>query len=97
VFVNPKTYGILYKKNNKEIIRMKGYNNDQIKFSQLKEKFYAEEIIRIEDFLYLKKSNFYLENVIIEKIFDLDNYDKRVFIENKRNTKPLFYKNFIYF
>jgi hypothetical protein len=97
VFVNPKTYGILYKKNNKEIIRMKGYNNDQIKFSQLKEKFYAEEIIRIEDFLYLKKSNFYLENIIIEKIFDLDNYDKRVFIENKKNTKPLFYENFIYF
>jgi hypothetical protein len=97
VFVNPKTYGVLYKKNNKEIIKMKGYNNDQIKFSQLKEKFYAEEIIRVEDFLYLKKSNFYLENILIEKIFDLDNYDKRVFIENKKNTKPLFYENFIYF
>lgn len=97
VFVNPKTYGVVYAKDNKESIKMKGYNNDKIKFSELEKKFYNAEKIKIEEFFYLKKHNFSLENIITEKVFDLNNYDKRIFIDNKKSTKPFFYSDFQYF
>jgi hypothetical protein len=76
---------------------MKGYNNDKIKFYELEQKFYNNEKIKIEEFFYLKKHNFSLENIITEKIFDLNNYDKRIFINNKKNTKSFFYRDFKYF
>lgn len=97
VFVNPKTYGVIYTKNNKESIKMKGYNNDTIKFHDLKKKFYNKEEIKVEEFFYLKKHNFSLKNIITEKIFDLNNYDKRLFSEDKKKTKSFFYKDFRYF
>lgn len=96
VFVNPKTYGVIYAKKEKESIKMKGYNNDKIKFHELEQKFYNNEKIKVEDFFYLKKNNFSLENIVTEKVFELGNYDKRIFINSKRDTKPFFYKDFGY-
>ena len=75
---------------------MKGYNNDRINFIELKEKFYNNGKIGIENFLYLRRSNFSLENITTEKIFDLNKYDKRKFVKNKKETQSLFYKDFLY-
>ena len=97
VFINPKTYGIIYKKNSKELVKMKGYNSSEIKFNELKKNFYKNEDIKTENFFYLKRHNFCLENANIEKVFNLNKYDKRVFINNKSKTRALIYKNFEYY
>jgi hypothetical protein len=84
-------------KNNKETIKIKGYNNNNITFNELKDKFYKDELLKINSYFYIKKSNFNLESLFIEKRFNLSNYDKRVFTEDKKNTKPIFFKNFVYY
>lgn len=95
VFVSPKTYGLLYK-NNEESIKMKGYNQNKISFNELKFKFYNNDKITINDYFTIQKSQFNLKGLLSTKNFDFYRYDKRVFIDNKKNTKPLIYKNFIY-
>jgi hypothetical protein len=76
---------------------MKGYNSDEIKFNELKKNFYKNGDIKIENFFYLKRSDFCLENLYTEKVFSLNKYDKRVFMNNKSETRALIYKNFEYY
>lgn len=95
VFVSPKTYGIIYQ-NNKQIIKMKGYNKKDIDFYDLKKKFYDNEDIEFENLTFLRKCDFNLQNINIKKKFNLNNYDKRIFIDNKKETIPLYYRDFNY-
>jgi hypothetical protein len=76
---------------------MKGYNNSSISFNNLKEKFYKDEDMKIESFFSIKKSNFVLEKSISDKIFNISLYDKRTFINNKKETIPINYKDFVYY
>jgi hypothetical protein len=75
---------------------MKGYNQNKISFNELKFKFYNNDKITINDYFTIQKSQFNLKGLLSTKNFDFYRYDKRVFIDNKKNTKPLIYKNFIY-
>lgn len=96
VFIAPKSYGIKYK-NNKEVIKMKGYNQKNILFNSLKEQFYEEKNhIKIKKYSYIEKKNFNLSEKIIEKNFNINNYDKRKFVSNKKNTVPYTYIDYLY-
>lgn len=95
VFVNPKTYGILYPDNTQNV-KMKGLNDNAITFLELKEKFYLNGNFETHNFLYLSKKELLLKNTIIKKKFDLQNYDKRKFIHHKTDTIPYTYENFNY-
>jgi hypothetical protein len=75
---------------------MKGYNQDKISFKELKFKFYNNDTISINDYFTIQKSQFNLKGLLSTKNFDFCKYDKRTFIDNKKNTKPLVYKNFVY-
>ena len=95
VFLNPKTYAVIYK-NGKEIIKMKGYNQNNIKYSYIEEKFYSDEKIEVDKYSYIKKADLNLKMLEQKKMFDLSKYDKRKFSSDKKQTYPLVYKNFQY-
>lgn len=92
VFINPKTYGVLYE-NKKEIIKMKGASPNKINFSKLKEKFYKNENIVVEDYTCISIKNFKAQEIKLDKTFFLGNLDKRKFIDNKKRTLPFIYEN----
>lgn len=88
-FINPKTYGILYKKNNKESIKIKGLNEKNISFYDLKKKFYDNEVLNINKFSFIDKKDLTVKTSITEKIFDLSKYDKRIFNKDKKETTAI--------
>lgn len=85
-FINPKSYGII-KKNNEELIKIKGLNQKNITFDFLKNKFYKNETLIIENFKFLEKKDLILKSITSEKRYDLSLYDKRKFSKDKKNTK----------
>jgi hypothetical protein len=90
VFISPKSYSILYS-NGDEITKIKGYDQNKIKFSDLKENFYiVSDPINIEDNIILNKRNLIIKKTNRAKIFNFNNYDKRFFVEDKKNTKALY-------
>jgi len=97
VFISPKTYGIVYKKKEKESIKIKGYNSSNIDFINLKKKFYENKDIEVNDFFYIKKSDFSLKNFIINKKYWISKYDKRIFLYNKKETRALNFLDYVYF
>jgi hypothetical protein len=78
------------------VVKMKGYNQKNITYDEIHREFYKNNKIIIKNFNYIEKKNLRLTNKTIEKAFDLAKYDKRVFINNKKDTIPLLYKNFEY-
>lgn len=86
VFISPKTYAT---KNQKEVIKIKGISYKNINFDELKTKFYNAENICFNDQLIFRKTNFDLKQLYINKFIFVDNYDKRKFINNKKDTEPL--------
>ena len=94
--MSPKSYA--YITNEEEIVKIKGFNNKYIKFNTIKENFYKnEKFINVEEEFRLYKKNLILKKQIESKKLDIQNYDKRIFSENKKETFPLTKKNdFIY-
>lgn len=86
VFISSKTYAT---KGKEEIIKIKGINEKNLTFEEIKEKFYKNEKIEFKNQLNFRKKNLNLKQFYISKEILLDNYDKRVFTENKKSTKPL--------
>jgi len=75
---------------------MKGYNQNNIKYSYIEEKFYSDEKIEVDKYSYIKKADLNLKMLEQKKMFDLSKYDKRKFSSDKKQTYPLVYKNFQY-
>lgn len=94
VFIASKTYAL--KINDREIIKIKGANNFSTSFNEIKEGFYNNTNLNIKNFSYIDKSSLELIENKISKIFNLSTYDKRIFILNKKFTRPLNYKNYEY-
>jgi hypothetical protein len=95
VFLSSKTYGVKYK-NGLESIKIKGFDNKHLNFDELKNNFYSEEIdIKIKENTYISKKNMEMFNIKNIKKLSLKNYDKRKFINNFKNTEPLFLNNYI--
>jgi hypothetical protein len=95
VFIAPKTYG--YKINNESIIKIKGASHTNISFEDLKAAFYKnEEFTTISNLFVIYKHNFLLKSELESKRFALNYYDKRKFVDDKKNTKPFFFDNFVY-
>jgi len=86
VFISSKTYGLKYK--NTEEIKIKGFNDENIKFNELKNKFYTESSIKTNQ-NYLDRKNIEIMSKKIIKDLNLSNYDKRKFSKDKKNTRPL--------
>lgn len=87
-FIAPKTYA--YKHNNIETIKIKGISTKNIKFNEIKHKFYeSNQNITFENQLFFKKKNFDIRQLYINKNIKLDEYSKRTFINDKKDTTPL--------
>jgi hypothetical protein len=89
VFIGPKFYAFK-DENNKDIIKIKGISKNDYNFNQLKNLFYAnKESIFYNSQLNFRKKKYELKQTYIKKIISLNKYDKRIFTENKKNTRPL--------
>jgi len=89
IFLSSKTYGIKYK-NNLESIKIKGFDNKNINFEELKSSFYSNELeIKVNDNRYISKKNMEMFTVKNIKKLSLKNYDKRKFINNFKETEPI--------
>lgn len=88
VFIGSKTYGIILK-NNKKFIKIKGVTEPQISFEDLKKKFYenVESIQQITPVFKKRDCQINVDHTI--KIISLNSYNKRLWFDNKTNTKPL--------
>lgn len=86
VFIAPKTYAL---RNDLDTIKIKGVNTKKISFDDLKKKFYKDENILFDDQLNFRKSDFSLKQFYTFKNIILTAYDKRKFVDHKKNTIPL--------
>lgn len=86
IFIAPKEYALKY--NDRKIIKIKGISkNIDINYDEIKEMFYSNKILEIKNNTqYLKKIS--IEYRMIDKIINLTKYDKRTFINNKKETIP---------
>jgi hypothetical protein len=87
VFISPKTYGLQSKK---EEIRIKGIRVGDLCFNNLKSDFYAGADILFNNQLFLKKSDFNLKQLYVDKKINVSNYNKRIFSANKKTTGPIY-------
>lgn len=90
VFIAPKQYGVIYK-NNKEVIKIKGFDVKNISFIDLKYSFYNN--INIKKNIYILHKIINLKYEKIEKIIKMNTYDKRNWDEKMKTTTPLLFKN----
>jgi hypothetical protein len=82
--------------NDSESIKIKGFDNKYVNFNDLKNKFYSDEYdMKINENNSISKKNMKLFNIKINKKLSIKNYDKRVFIDNYKNTRPLFLDKYI--
>jgi len=90
VFISPKSYSIIYN-NGDEITKIKGYDQNKIKFRELEKNFYyGINNIELEDNKMIDKKDIKLKFIKKKKILNLNNYDKRIFKKNKKETIPLY-------
>jgi hypothetical protein len=57
----------------------------------MEEKFYSKKNIT-QYVSTISKKHFFLKYEIIEKILNLNDYNKRIFSKNLKETDPIFYK-----
>lgn len=86
VFAMPKTYALKYS-NNKEIVKIKGFNTTP-SFDDFKEKFYKKEDITTKNIEWNKK-DFLIKTIEREKNTNLYGLDKRKWDADLKNTSPL--------
>lgn len=88
IFISSKTYALKFY-DNTELIKIKGINIKDIKFDDLKYKFLNNEPhINLINNQFTKK-NLSLEHFLISKTINLQNYNKRIWINNKLDTIPI--------
>lgn len=88
VFITSKFYYL-----EEEGIKLKGINKNTYSFSEIKNKFYAtEKKIMFDQQLKFNKTNFELNEILGIKSIKIDDYDKRIFTENKKNTVPIYFQ-----
>lgn len=86
VFIAPKSYAI---KEEKDLIKIKGIKISNISFEEIKKNFYNNNKIEFKDQMLFSRNGFILETKTTIKGVSLYEYEKRVFIDNKKNTIPL--------
>jgi hypothetical protein len=74
--------------NGKTTIKIKGIKDNTMNFNEFEKKFYKSESINFKFDLFEKKLFNMKISEIVKKI-SFANYDKRHFIENKKNTQSL--------
>lgn len=84
VFIASKFY---FLKN--EHIKLKGVNNNNYSFNEIKNKFYLGENIEFSDQLSFLKSNYEIYQHFSLKKIAISGYDKRVFDISKKKTAPI--------
>jgi len=95
MFFSAKSYALKYY-NGEYDIKLKGYNQKNINFDEIKKYFNEEEKLSIKNYKFLNKKNLKLGYYETIKQFDLNFYDKRIFINNRHSTKPFSYENYEY-
>lgn len=85
-FAGNKAYSVVYNDSSK--IKIKGIKNNNISFEEFENKFYSSEYIDFKFDLFEKKLFSMKISEIIKKI-KFNNYDKRIFIKNKKFTEPI--------
>lgn len=88
IFILSKSYALKFY-DNTEIIKIKCINIKEIKFDELKYRSlnnYTGITLKNSQF---SRKNFSLEHLISSKIINLQNYNKRIFIDNKTDTIPI--------
>lgn len=86
VFISSKTYALKFE--NEQEIKVKGFDLKNIKFEEILESFYNELDIENQE-KSIKKKNLKIYLDYNKKILKLNNYSKRIFDKNKKNTRPL--------
>ena len=86
-FAGNKVYSVVT--DDKNIVKIKGVKTDKIDFDEFKNKFYESESINFTFDLFEKKLFNMRISEIIKKI-KFSGYDKRIFDNNKKSTKPLY-------
>ncbi len=87
VFALPKTYGLV-DYNSVEEIKLKGFYSKNIRYVELKENFYREKELMIENQEIISRSTFRISQKTIKKKLSFSNYRKRIFTKDKKNTIP---------
>lgn len=88
IFITSKTYAISSTK--KESVKIKGFDSKETNLAEMKKKFYNNEnSIEFNDIFSISKKNLILHNSNVKKKLFLLNYNKRKFINNKKETLPL--------
>lgn len=86
IFAIPKGYATISE--NTTTVKIKGFTKNSISFEEFEECFKSKkEMIKEES--YLQKANFIFRFEKIEKTILLHNYSKRIFSEDKKETKAL--------
>jgi len=86
VFISSKTYALDMV--DKEEVRVKGFNLNNFSFKKIKESFYNNQSIQNNE-KFIQKKDFKIFLSHGDKILKLNNYNKRKFSEDKKNTNPL--------
>lgn len=86
VFALPKTYAIIFE-NNKEVVKIKGFNNKP-KFEEFKKKFYKKQKIITKNEAWSKK-DFCIKLLNKKKETNLNSLDKRIWSQDLKTTSPL--------
>jgi len=89
IFAIPKGYAI--KLENASTVKIKGFKKDSITFEEFEKTFKSKKELITKE-IHFNKAKFKLKFEEIEKTILLHNYNKRVFNEDKTETKPLVIK-----
>lgn len=92
IFVNTKTFGLLFN-DSSEITKINGSQHNLLSFFELKKKFYENQKLSLNISFIKNNKNFFLKKILINKYFYLDGYNKRIFYNNKKETRPLLLEN----
>lgn len=95
IFFSPKSYALKYD-NDEFIIKIKGYTEKSINFDEIKKIYFEKKNIELKNYKFLNKKDLKLSYIETIKNFDLNYYDKRIFINKKKETIPFYYENFEY-
>lgn len=88
VFISSKTYAVKFN-NNIDVVKIKGINTSVINFYDLKNKFFSNQKYLDINTHQLSKKNLSLKYITYNKNISLQDYNKRVWVDNKYDTIPL--------
>jgi hypothetical protein len=86
-FILPKFY--LLTDNDQKVIKLKGSSNEMADYATIVKNFYENENFYSIQNEFLNRKKFNLKQISILKELQISKYDKRIFFENKKITKPI--------